>query len=118
MADPAARPAGAVRARGVARQADLRDGGLLQRRPAQAPTRRSPRSARWATRSSTCWREQPYTEVQSYLDATEPKGKHYYWRTEYLAELSDELLATCARAAPRSARSREARWASSTSAAR
>ena len=40
-------------------------------------------------------REQPYVEVQSYLDATEPKGLHYYWRTEYIAALSDELLSTC-----------------------
>jgi FAD/FMN-containing dehydrogenase len=39
-------------------------------------------------------REQPYTQVQSYLDDTEPKGHHYYWKTEYLAELSDGLLAT------------------------
>ncbi len=38
--------------------------------------------------------EQPYTQVQSYLDATEPKGHHYYWKTEYLAELSDDLLST------------------------
>ena len=38
--------------------------------------------------------EQPYTELQSYLDDTEPKGRHYYWRTEYAAELSDGLLAT------------------------
>jgi FAD/FMN-containing dehydrogenase len=38
--------------------------------------------------------EQPYTQVQSYLDDGEPKGNHYYWKTEYLAELSDELLAT------------------------
>jgi hypothetical protein len=37
--------------------------------------------------------EQPYTQVQSYLDATEPKGNHSYWKTEYMAELSDELLA-------------------------
>ena len=37
---------------------------------------------------------QPYTQLQSYLDATEPKGNHYYWRTEYLSELSDELLET------------------------
>jgi len=36
--------------------------------------------------------EMPYVEIQSYLDATEPKGRHYYWRTEYAAELSDELL--------------------------
>jgi hypothetical protein len=37
-------------------------------------------------------REQPYAEVQSYLDATEPKGNHYYWKTEYVAELSGDLL--------------------------
>jgi FAD/FMN-containing dehydrogenase len=36
--------------------------------------------------------QQPYTQVQSYLDATEPKGNHYYWKTEYAAELSDDLL--------------------------
>jgi FAD/FMN-containing dehydrogenase/pimeloyl-ACP methyl ester carboxylesterase len=38
--------------------------------------------------------ERPYTDVQSLLDGTEPKGNHYYWRTEYAAELSDDLLAT------------------------
>jgi FAD/FMN-containing dehydrogenase len=38
--------------------------------------------------------EQPYAQLQSYLDATEPKGQHYYWKTEFAAELSDELLAT------------------------
>jgi FAD/FMN-containing dehydrogenase len=37
--------------------------------------------------------EQPYVEVQSYLDATEPKGAHHYWKTEYVAELSHDLLA-------------------------
>jgi FAD/FMN-containing dehydrogenase len=36
--------------------------------------------------------ELPYTQVQSYLDATEPRGDHYYWKTEYLAELNDGLL--------------------------
>jgi FAD/FMN-containing dehydrogenase len=39
-------------------------------------------------------REQPYVELQSYLDQAEPKGMHYYWKTGYLGELSDELLAT------------------------
>jgi FAD/FMN-containing dehydrogenase len=38
--------------------------------------------------------EQPYAQVQSQLDETEPKGMHYYWKTEYLAELSDEFLST------------------------
>jgi FAD/FMN-containing dehydrogenase/pimeloyl-ACP methyl ester carboxylesterase len=37
--------------------------------------------------------ERPYTEMQSLLDATEPKGEHYYWRTEYVTALSDGLLA-------------------------
>jgi FAD/FMN-containing dehydrogenase len=37
--------------------------------------------------------ELPYVEVQSHLDGSEPKGHHYYWRTEYVAELGDELLA-------------------------
>ena len=31
--------------------------------------------------------ELPYTQVQSYLDDTEPKGNHYYWRTGFAAEL-------------------------------
>jgi Berberine and berberine like len=44
----------------------------------------------------------PYTQVQSYLDDTEPAGHHYYWKTEFLAGLEDglltgmrELFATC-----------------------
>jgi FAD/FMN-containing dehydrogenase len=37
--------------------------------------------------------EQPYTQVQSYLDEGEPRGLHYYWRTEYLAALGDDVLA-------------------------
>ena len=38
--------------------------------------------------------EQPYTQIQSNLDAMEPKGKHYYWKTEYLAELTDDFMTT------------------------
>ena len=106
MADPPARARGAVRARGVARRAALRDGRLLQRRPRATATRRWRRSARSASRSSTCSREQPYTQVQSYLDATEPKGHHYYWRTEYLAELERRPAGdACASCSP-TARSR------------
>ena len=37
-------------------------------------------------------REQPYVEVQSYLDGTEPKGICHYWRTEFLARLDEGLL--------------------------
>jgi FAD/FMN-containing dehydrogenase len=35
-----------------------------------------------------------YLDLQSYLDETEPKGHHYYWKTGYAAELSDGLLST------------------------
>jgi hypothetical protein len=38
--------------------------------------------------------EQPYSQVQSMLDATEPKGDHYYWKTGFVARLSDDLLST------------------------
>jgi FAD/FMN-containing dehydrogenase len=38
--------------------------------------------------------EQPYTQVQSYLDDAEPRGDHYYWKADYAAALSDDLLAT------------------------
>jgi FAD/FMN-containing dehydrogenase len=33
-----------------------------------------------------------YTAQQSMLDATQPKGMHYYWKSEFVSELSDGLL--------------------------
>lgn len=38
--------------------------------------------------------ERRYTQLQSLLDATQPKGHHYYWKTEFAAELSDDLMDT------------------------
>jgi FAD/FMN-containing dehydrogenase len=38
--------------------------------------------------------EKPYTDQQSMLDGMEPKGHHYYWKTEYLAGLTNEFLET------------------------
>ena len=35
----------------------------------------------------------PYVSQQNLLDATQPKGRRYYWKSEYLPELSDELFA-------------------------
>jgi FAD/FMN-containing dehydrogenase len=35
----------------------------------------------------------PYTVQQTLLDATQPKGRRYYWKSEYLPRLSDELFA-------------------------
>jgi FAD/FMN-containing dehydrogenase len=34
----------------------------------------------------------PYVTQQSLLDATQPKGRRYYWKSEYVADLSDALL--------------------------
>jgi FAD/FMN-containing dehydrogenase len=36
--------------------------------------------------------ERPYVEMQSMLDGLEPKGDHYYWKTEFVSELGDELI--------------------------
>jgi FAD/FMN-containing dehydrogenase len=35
-----------------------------------------------------------YVAQQSMLDATQPKGLHYYWKSEFLAGLSDGILDT------------------------
>jgi FAD/FMN-containing dehydrogenase len=36
--------------------------------------------------------EKTYTDQQSMMDGMEPGGHHYYWKTEYLAELTNEFL--------------------------
>jgi hypothetical protein len=33
----------------------------------------------------------PYAQLQSLLDATQPKGRRYYWKSEYLAEVTPGL---------------------------
>jgi FAD/FMN-containing dehydrogenase len=35
----------------------------------------------------------PYVTLQSLLDATQPKGRRYYWKSEYLPDIESELLA-------------------------
>jgi FAD/FMN-containing dehydrogenase len=35
----------------------------------------------------------PYTAQQALLDATQPKGRRYYWKSEYLPKVTPELLA-------------------------
>ncbi len=35
----------------------------------------------------------PYVSQQSLIDATQPKGRRYYWKSEYLPGLKPELLA-------------------------
>ncbi|HEX2192670.1 MAG TPA: FAD-binding oxidoreductase [Acidimicrobiales bacterium] len=36
--------------------------------------------------------EKPYAAQQAMLDATQPKGPHYYWKTEYVPGLPDQFL--------------------------
>ena len=36
----------------------------------------------------------PYISQQSLLDATQPKGRHYYWKSEYLPRLEPDLFPT------------------------
>jgi FAD/FMN-containing dehydrogenase len=36
----------------------------------------------------------PYVQLQSLLDATQPNGRRYYWKSEYLPGLSPELCET------------------------
>jgi FAD/FMN-containing dehydrogenase len=33
----------------------------------------------------------PYTQMQSLLDATQPKGRRYYWKSHYLARIDPQL---------------------------
>jgi FAD/FMN-containing dehydrogenase len=39
--------------------------------------------------------ELPYVEQQSFLDASEPRGHFYYWRTEFASRVGDEMLEAC-----------------------
>lgn len=43
----------------------------------------------------------PYTALQSGSDASYPSGQHNYWKSHYLAELSEDAVATIVEHAPR-----------------
>jgi FAD/FMN-containing dehydrogenase len=45
----------------------------------------------------------PYTQLQSLLDATQPKGRRYYWKSEYLSRVDPAL---CAKATEHAAKIR------------
>lgn len=36
--------------------------------------------------------EKTYVQQQSMLDTAQPRGNHYYWKSEYVSELPDDLL--------------------------
>lgn len=41
--------------------------------------------------------KRPYVSQQSLLDATQPKGRRYYWKSEYLPRLEPDLLSAAIR---------------------
>jgi FAD/FMN-containing dehydrogenase len=43
----------------------------------------------------------PYTQLQSLLDATQPKGRRYYWKSEFLPAIEPDLCAVVADQAAR-----------------
>jgi FAD/FMN-containing dehydrogenase len=43
----------------------------------------------------------PYAQLQSLLDATQPKGRRYYWKSEFLPRIEPELCAGVAEHAAR-----------------
>ena len=43
----------------------------------------------------------PYLQMQSLLDATQPKGRRYYWKSEYLSRIEPELCGKLAEHAAR-----------------
>jgi FAD/FMN-containing dehydrogenase len=43
----------------------------------------------------------PYTQMQSLLDATQPKGRRYYWKSHYLAGIDDRMIDLAAEHADR-----------------
>jgi FAD/FMN-containing dehydrogenase len=36
--------------------------------------------------------QMPFADIQKFLDADYPNGRHYYWKSAYLDELSDEMI--------------------------
>jgi FAD/FMN-containing dehydrogenase len=43
----------------------------------------------------------PYVQMQSLLDATQPKGRRYYWKSHYLADIDGRMVALAAEHASR-----------------
>jgi len=38
--------------------------------------------------------ERDYTQLQSLLDATQPNGRNYYWKSEWVSAIPDDLIHT------------------------
>ena len=93
------------------------DGGVSLR-PAATPARRPcGRSRRSARRRMDAIGPMPYCQLNAMLDAAYPRGALNYWKSSFLAQLSDEAIDTMIECFA-GARRRWARCSSSTSTAR
>jgi FAD/FMN-containing dehydrogenase len=61
--------------------------------PADAARARAAHIKGFGTPVGDVLQPRPYILQQSLLDATQPKGRRYYWKSEYLPRLEPELLA-------------------------
>ncbi|HEY2806959.1 MAG TPA: FAD-binding oxidoreductase [Gemmatimonadales bacterium] len=59
---------------------------------AEAEARLKPLKAFRRSAGDICQRRS-YVSQQSLIDATQPKGRRYYWKSEYLSEITPEFLA-------------------------
>ena len=76
--------AGTLARQGRPRQADRRASSCAIRDRWRTPNGCWRRSRRSAARSATSFSSGPYVSQQALLDATQPKGRRYYWKSEYL----------------------------------
>ncbi len=60
--------------------------------PADAEKRLAPIKA-FGTPVGDILQRRPYVTQQSLLDATQPRGRRYYWKSEYLPGIASDLLA-------------------------
>jgi hypothetical protein len=47
---------------------------------------------KWGTPVGDVIQRRPYVSQQKLIDATQPKGRRYYWKSEYLPRIDDELV--------------------------
>ena len=48
----------------------------------------------------SCFAPVPYLEIQSANDTTFPRGRRYYWKAQFLRELTEQAIDTCSRPMP------------------
>jgi FAD/FMN-containing dehydrogenase len=85
LAPPAPWLAREVHGAGVVMMVGAHTGSIAEGEPIAARLRSIPGAV------GDVFTRRPYVTVQSLLDATQPKGRRYYWKSEYLPQLSSEV---------------------------